>query len=72
MSQNDPEFDQQWWKLFETFVDDVEQLQRLQKTLETTKEGLVEKRADVQQLIDLLERDMATEVKVIEDIPLSS
>lgn len=69
ISPNDPDFENQWWKLFETFRDDVEQLHRLQNTLGETKEGLTERRKEIQETIEKLERKMNSErIEVIDGI----
>lgn len=69
LSPNDPEFDKEWWKLFETFVDDVDQLKTMQETLDTTKEGLTERRREISKMIGKLEKEMGAQKKVIDGIP---
>lgn len=68
VSPNEPEYEKQWWQLFETFLEDVDSLKRLQETLDTTQEGLTERREEISQLIQKLEKEMATQKKVIDNI----
>lgn len=69
VSRNDPDFDSQWWRLFETFMDDVDRLKRLQQTLTETKDGLTERRSEISKLIVKLEKEMGTQKKLVESIP---
>lgn len=68
VSPNDPDFEKQCWKLFETFVDDVDQLKRLQASLLHTKKSLVERSKEINKMIHNLENEMATQKKAIDDI----
>lgn len=67
-SPNDPDYEQEWWKMFETFMGDLELLKRLQETLDVTKARLTERRAVIGKQIDKLEREMGKQKTVIDGV----
>lgn len=69
ISPNDPDYPNQWWRAFQTFMDDLETLKRLQRTMAENKDGLTEQRRDIDQMIVDLEKGMARHKKFIESIP---
>lgn len=54
--------------MFETFMGDLEQLKRLQETLDVTKARLTERRAVIGKQIDKLEREMGKQKTVIDGV----
>lgn len=54
--------------MFETFMGDLEQLKRLQETLDVTKARLTERRAVIGKQIDKLEREMGKQKSVIDGV----
>lgn len=58
ISPNDPDIENEWWKLFETFIEDVDHLKRIQDSLDTTKDRLTEKRKETNQVVNKLDEEM--------------
>lgn len=68
ISPNDPNFDKEWWKLFQTFTNDIEHLKTLQGTLRDTKDQLTQRRNLLINQIDTLESEMKTQKKTIDQV----
>lgn len=65
ISSIDPN-NQKWWELFETFTQDMNHLRELKTTLGDTKAQLTERRDELREIIEKLEKEMQTQKNIIE------
>lgn len=68
VSPNQPNYQQEWWKYFETFLRDVQQMDDLRDQFKDTQTHLQRTKIDLNNTIEELEREMLARRKEVEAV----